>query len=99
NLCNVQIRYLISSLKIQKKVTQNSLLCQFQLLYSLKTIISKVTNIMNQLELEDLIRQSLDEFYRRRIKKLTELKLRDVLSKKNPYLLRAVGVRKASEIV
>ncbi len=54
---------------------------------------------MNQLELENLIRQSLDIFYRRRIKKLSELKLSDILRKKNPYLLRAVGVQKASEIV
>lgn len=54
---------------------------------------------MNQLDLEDLIRSSLDNFYQRRMKKLTELKLSSVLRKKNPYLLRAVGVRKASEIV
>jgi hypothetical protein len=55
--------------------------------------------IMNQSELEALIRQSLDDFYQRRIKKLSELKLNAVLRKKNPYLLRAVGVQKASEIV
>ncbi|HLX59108.1 MAG TPA: PmeII family type II restriction endonuclease [Ktedonobacteraceae bacterium] len=54
---------------------------------------------MNPSELEDLIRRSLDDFYQRRMKKLTELKLSDVLRKKNPYLLRAIGVRKASEIV
>ncbi len=54
---------------------------------------------MNQSELEALIRQSLDDFYQRRIKKLSELKLSAVLRKKNPYLLRAVGVQKASEIV
>lgn len=54
---------------------------------------------MNQSELEDLIRQSLDEFYRRRIKRLSELKLSEVLRKKNPYLLRAVGALKASELV
>ncbi|HEV2580260.1 MAG TPA: PmeII family type II restriction endonuclease [Ktedonobacteraceae bacterium] len=54
---------------------------------------------MNLLELEGLIRQCLDEFYMRRIKKLSELRLREVLSKKNPYLLRATGIRKASEIV
>jgi hypothetical protein len=54
---------------------------------------------MNQSDLEDLIRHNLDEFYQRRIKKLSELKLQDVLRKKNPYLLRAIGVEKASEIV
>ena len=62
-------------------------------------IKQKVMNIMNQSDLEALIRQSLDDFYRRRTRKLTELKLSNVLRKKNPYLLRAVGVRKASEIV
>ncbi|HZS77264.1 MAG TPA: PmeII family type II restriction endonuclease [Ktedonobacteraceae bacterium] len=54
---------------------------------------------MNPSELEEVIRQSLDEFYRRRIKKLSELKLRSVLRKKNPYLFRAVGVKDAYEIV
>ena len=54
---------------------------------------------MNTSELEDLIRRSLDDFYQRRMKQLTELKLSNVLRKKNPYLLRAVGIRKASEIV
>lgn len=54
---------------------------------------------MSPSELEDLIRQSLDDFYKRRIKKLSELRLSEVLSKKNPYLLRAIGVRKSSEIV
>ena len=58
-----------------------------------------IATIINQSELEALIRQSLDDFYQRRIKKLSELKLNAVLRKKNPYLLRAVGVQKASEIV
>ena len=54
---------------------------------------------MNQSELEDLIRRSLDDFYQRRIKKLSELKLSNVLRKKNPYLYRAIGVQNATEIV
>lgn len=54
---------------------------------------------MNQSGLEDLIRRSLDDFYQRRLRKLSELKLSAVLRKKNPYLLKAVGVQKASEIV
>ena len=54
---------------------------------------------MSPSELEDLIRRSLDDFYQRRMKKLTELKLSNVLRKKNPYLLRAIGIGKASEIV
>jgi hypothetical protein len=56
-------------------------------------------DIMNLSELEDTIRQSLDEFYKRRIRKLSELQLKEVLRKKNPYLLHATGIGKASEIV
>ncbi|GAC1381939.1 MAG: hypothetical protein NVSMB33_08920 [Ktedonobacteraceae bacterium] len=33
------------------------------------------------------------------MKKLSDLKLRDVLRKKNPYLFRAIGLQKVSEIV
>lgn len=58
-----------------------------------------MTNIMNQSELEDLIRRSLDEFYKRRIKKLSELKLSNVLRKKNPYLFRAIGIEDPVEVV
>ena len=54
---------------------------------------------MDSRELESLIRKSLDEFYQRRINKLSTLKLKDALRKKNPYLFRAVGIQKASEIV
>jgi len=50
-------------------------------------------------ELEKLVRTNLDEFYRRRLQKLNDLKLKDALKKKNPYLLRAIGVQQASEIV
>jgi len=50
-------------------------------------------------ELESLIRKSLDKFYERRINKLSGLKLRHTLRKKNPYLFRAIGIQKASEIV
>ncbi|MDQ3665742.1 MAG: cytoplasmic protein [Acidobacteriota bacterium] len=54
---------------------------------------------MNTKRLEALIRNSLDVFYDRRIRKLSGLKLNDALRKKNPYLFRAVGIQKASEIV
>lgn len=52
-----------------------------------------------RVELENLIKESLEEFYTRRIAKLSGLGLRDALKKKNPYLFKAVGVQKASEIV
>ena len=54
---------------------------------------------MNTAELEALIRKSLDEFYRRRLQKLSTLKLGDTLRKKNPYLFRAMGIQNAAEIV
>jgi hypothetical protein len=54
---------------------------------------------MNTRELEELIAKCLHDFYDRRIKRIQELKLREFLSKKNPYLFRAIGTEKASEIV
>jgi hypothetical protein len=54
---------------------------------------------MNAKTLEALIHKSLDAFYERRIRKLSGLKLKETLRKKNPYLFRAVGIQKASEIV
>jgi len=54
---------------------------------------------MNTEELERLIAKCLQDFYERRIKRIQELKLRDFLAKKNPYLYRAIGTEKASEIV
>jgi hypothetical protein len=54
---------------------------------------------MKSEELEALIIKCLHDFYNRRIKRIQELKLKDVLKKKNPYLFRATGIEKASEIV
>ncbi|MBI4216237.1 MAG: cytoplasmic protein [Chloroflexi bacterium] len=50
-------------------------------------------------ELEALISRCLHDFYERRLKKVRELKLRELLRRKNPYLFRALGTQKASEIV
>ncbi|MCL6616224.1 MAG: cytoplasmic protein, partial [Anoxybacillus ayderensis] len=50
-------------------------------------------------ELEAKIAELLDDFYLRRIQKVRTLRLRDALRRKNPYLYRAIGVQKASEIV
>lgn len=54
---------------------------------------------MNSAELEDLVRKSLEDFYRRRVQRLSALKLKDTLRKKNPYLFRAIGMEDAHEIV
>ena len=50
-------------------------------------------------QLEDLINRCLQDFYERRLQKMRELKLRVFLRRKNPYLFRALGIQKASEIV
>ena len=50
---------------------------------------------MNAAQLEKLIAECLRDFYNRRIKRIQELKLRAFLSRKNPYLFRAIGTEKA----
>ena len=54
---------------------------------------------MDITELESLINKCLRDFYERRIQKVTKLNLGQVLKRKNPYLFRALGTQKASEIV
>lgn len=49
--------------------------------------------------LENEIGRLLDEFYRRRMEKINGLQLKNTLKRKNPYLYRAIGTEKASEIV
>jgi hypothetical protein len=50
-------------------------------------------------KIESLISKCLRDFYERRLQKVKELKLRAFLRRKNPYLFRAFGIQKASEIV
>ena len=54
---------------------------------------------MNIKELESLISRCLRDFYERRLQKVKELKLKSFVRRKNPYLFRALGIQKASEIV
>jgi hypothetical protein len=49
--------------------------------------------------LEKLIEECLTKFYDSRLLGLQNLSLKKILKKKNPYLYRALGVEKASEIV
>jgi len=49
--------------------------------------------------LENIVGECLDNFYKRRLQKLNDLKLKDTLKKKNPYLYRATGSEKAQDIV
>ena len=55
--------------------------------------------MINTKELEKLIAKCLKEFYNRRLQRLGTLKLKDYLKRKNPYLYKAIGTEKASEIV
>lgn len=50
-------------------------------------------------QLEALIHKCLLDFYERRLQKVRGLKLPAFLRRKNPYLFRALGIQKASEIV
>jgi hypothetical protein len=54
---------------------------------------------MNTKQLESLISRCLLDFYERRLQKVKDLKLQAFLRRKNPYLFRAFGIQKASEIV
>jgi len=54
---------------------------------------------MNINEVEALISRCLQDFYKRRLQRLQQLRLKDFLRKKNPYLFRALATEKASEIV
>jgi len=50
-------------------------------------------------ELQTLISKCLQDFYERRVRRLEKLRLKDFLRRKNPYLFKALGTQKASEIV
>ena len=54
---------------------------------------------MDTTELEAVISRCLGDFYERRIQKVSGLRLRQTLRRKNPYLFKALGIQKASEIV
>ncbi len=54
---------------------------------------------MDSLTIENLVRQSFDEFYLQRLMKLTGVTLSDLLRKKNFYLLCATNGSSASKIV
>lgn len=54
---------------------------------------------MDTSKLEQLVREGLERFYSKRLTGLEKLELNTILKKKNPYLYRALGVEKASEIV
>ena len=57
---------------------------------------------MKPLNLEDVtayVQQNIGDFHQRRLEKVRNIKLHDVLRSKNPYLFKAKNVSKAQEIV
>lgn len=50
-------------------------------------------------ELSNLICKCLMDFHSRRLGRLSKLKLKQVLLRKNPYMFRAIGTQSATEIV
>lgn len=57
---------------------------------------------MNSLDITlvtDYVNQNIDTFHQKRLRKIQNLKLRDILKRKNPYLFRAKNLLSASELV
>ena len=54
---------------------------------------------MNEALLIKSVQQRLNDFYGRRITKLSTLQLEKTLKRKNPYLFRAVGLLDANEVI
>ena len=48
---------------------------------------------------EDIVKELLETFYRRRIEKINTLKFKEALSRKNPYLYKATGMENAQDII
>ena len=55
--------------------------------------------MVNQEQLETEVEKCLTDFYNRRLKKIKELELKSFLSKKNPYLYRALGTEKVADLM
>lgn len=54
---------------------------------------------MNPDDLENLVKEALQRFYERRIANLASLRPTDLLKRKNPYLLKALGLENAFDLV
>jgi hypothetical protein len=54
---------------------------------------------MPENDLEKLVSKCLADFYKRRSDALKNLKLRDILKRKNPYLLRSLGIEEPKPLI
>ncbi len=48
---------------------------------------------------EEIVKELLESFYKRRIEKINTLKFKEALSRKNPYLYKATGMENAQDII
>ena len=55
--------------------------------------------MISEAKLVAQVQECLDNFYARRIAKLSSLKLKDALKRKNPYLFRAIGTESAADLI
>ncbi|MFW6025563.1 MAG: PmeII family type II restriction endonuclease [Candidatus Woesearchaeota archaeon] len=56
-------------------------------------------NHINLNEIKDFVNENIMMFHESRIKRLKNIKLYDVLKKKNPYLFKAKNIREADELI
>lgn len=54
---------------------------------------------ISQNTIDGFVSAHLASFYQRRIAKLSTLKLKDVLKRKNPYLFRAIGIENVNDLI
>lgn len=54
---------------------------------------------ITQQQIVDYVEANIQEFHQRRLKKLQELKLMDVVKRKNPYLFKAKNINTAQDFV
>ncbi|MGI6100173.1 MAG: cytoplasmic protein [Lentisphaerae bacterium] len=55
--------------------------------------------MISEADLVAQVQTCLDEFYKRRLAKLSGLRLKDTLRRKNPYLFRAIGTESAADLI
>jgi hypothetical protein len=55
--------------------------------------------LLTQEQLEEIVQRALDQFYNRRLASFEKLNIRGVLTRKNPYMFRAIGINNPRKLV
>ncbi len=55
--------------------------------------------VLNLDEVKEFVEENIGEFHKKRIERLGQLKLYNILKRKNPYLFRAKDILTAQELV